>query len=249
MKFFKDNDSQQEAIEGKIGYLLALVIFTQLIFPITENNTLGLILDQFFYVLMMFFGFSLVRDSLRTQLILGVLAIVWMIVGVIYAFNVTNIPAQLATYAAFGLYQAMIVRVLLQFIFQTRRVSRDVLYAAVTVYILIGAIYVPVYGIIENTTFSLYGTNAFHDALIGTGQPVPWQSFLYYSYVTLTTMGYGDILPVTMWARSAAISEAVIGVMYTAIIVSRLVALYISHNDDEETREMQTDSSQLPHSS
>ena len=45
-------------------------------------------------------------------------------------------------------------------------------------------------------------------------------------------MGYGDILPVTMWARSAASLEAIIGVMYTAIIVSRLVALYITHNDD-----------------
>lgn len=233
MQLAEENVKRHDAIEGKVVYLLALVIFTQLIWPITENSTLGLILDQFFYMLMMFFGFRLVRDSRLSQIILAVLGIIWMLVGVSYALNVQNIFYQIATYAAFGLYQAMIVRVLLQYIFQTKRVSRDVLYAAVTVYILIGAIYVPVYGIIENISFSLTGTNAFHDALIGTGQPVPWQSFLYYSYVTLTTMGYGDILPLTMWARAAAISEAVIGVLYTAIIVSRLVALYISHNDDE----------------
>jgi hypothetical protein len=231
MQFFQKKLSLNEAIEGKVIYLLALVIFTQLSFPISENNTFGLILDQFFYVLMMFFGLLIARESRIITRILIVLAIVWMIVGAIYAFNVTNIAAQLATYGAFAVYQAMIAWVLLRYIFRARRVSSDVLYAAVTVYILIGAIYVPVYGILENLTFSLTGTNAFKDALVAAGQPVPWQSFLYYSYVTLTTMGYGDILPATMWARSAAISEAVMGVMYTAIIVSRLVALYISHND------------------
>jgi hypothetical protein len=232
MQFFKASGSQHGAIEGKVGYLLALVVVTQVSFPISENNTFGLILDQFLYLLMLFFGLFIVRDT-RTRVILALLAVLWMLVGVAYALNVSNVYAQLAAYAAFALYQAMIASVLLRYIFQTGKVSRDVLYAAVTVYILIGAIYVPVYGIIENIQFSLSGTNAFHDALIAAGQPVPWQSFLYYSYVTLTTMGYGDILPQTMWARAAAISEAVIGVMYTAIIVSRLVALYISHNDDE----------------
>jgi hypothetical protein len=239
MPFFQKKLSLNEAIEGKVIYLLALVIFTQLMFPISENSTIGLIIDQFFYVLMMFFGLLIARESRTITYVLVVLAIVWMIVGVIYAFNVTNIAAQLATYAAFAVYQAMIAWVLLRFIFATKRVSQDVLYAAVTVYILIGAIYVPVYGILENTSFSLTGMNAFKDALVPAGQPIPWQSFLYYSYVTLTTMGYGDILPVTMWARSAAISEAVMGVMYTAIIVSRLVALYISHNDDSKPKPSQ----------
>jgi hypothetical protein len=236
MQLFQKKPSLHDAIEGKVIYLLALVIFTQLSFPISENSTFGLILDQFFYVLMMFFGLLIAQESRRVASAMIVLAIIWMVVGVIYALNVTNIFTQLAAYASFALYQALLAWVLLRYIFVSRRVNRDILYAAVTVYILIGAIYVPVYGIIENTTFSLTGAGAFRDALIPAGQPVPWQSFLYYSYVTLTTMGYGDILPATMWARSAAISEAVIGVLYTAIIVSRLVALYISHNDESKAK-------------
>mgnify|MGYP001949313717 CR=1 FL=1 len=43
--------------------------------------------------------------------------------------------------------------------------------------------------------------------------------------VNLTTLGYGNILPISMWARSAATLEACIGVLYTAIIISRLVGL------------------------
>jgi len=50
----------------------------------------------------------------------------------------------------------------------------------------------------------------------------PW---IYYSLVTLTTMGYGDILPVSPVARSLAVAEAFTGQLYLAILISRLVAL------------------------
>ncbi|MBC8233821.1 hypothetical protein H8E77_30095 [bacterium] len=47
---------------------------------------------------------------------------------------------------------------------------------------------------------------------------------------TLTTLGYGDVIPVTSYARSFAILEAIIGVIYLAIIISRLVGLYIANS-------------------
>jgi MFS-type transporter involved in bile tolerance (Atg22 family) len=56
--------------------------------------------------------------------------------------------------------------------------------------------------------------------------PVRWQQFVYYSLVTLSTAGYGDILPSNMWARMLAGLEATIGVLYVAILVARLVSLY-----------------------
>ncbi len=51
---------------------------------------------------------------------------------------------------------------------------------------------------------------------------------VYFSYITLTTLGYGEIIPITAGARSLAIIEAIIGVMYIAIIISRLVGLFIA---------------------
>jgi len=62
----------------------------------------------------------------------------------------------------------------------------------------------------------------------------PWQTLVYYSYATLTTLGYGDILPATFWARSAASFEAVVGVLYTAVIVARLVGLYAAKEVEQE---------------
>lgn len=50
---------------------------------------------------------------------------------------------------------------------------------------------------------------------------------VYFSYITLTTLGYGEIIPVSAKARSLAIIEAIAGVMYIAIIISRLVRIFI----------------------
>jgi hypothetical protein len=55
-------------------------------------------------------------------------------------------------------------------------------------------------------------------------------NFYYYSFVTLTTMGYGDILGVTKSARSLSILEAITGQLYLAIMISRLVGLYVSQS-------------------
>ena len=57
------------------------------------------------------------------------------------------------------------------------------------------------------------------------------QTWIYYSFVTLTTMGYGDITPVHPVARSLAILEAVTGQLYLAITLARLVALHIKSGE------------------
>ncbi len=58
--------------------------------------------------------------------------------------------------------------------------------------------------------------------------------FVYFSYITLTTLGYGEIIPMTAGARSLAIIEAIVGVMYIAIIISRLVGLFIADSLKQE---------------
>jgi hypothetical protein len=59
-------------------------------------------------------------------------------------------------------------------------------------------------------------------------------NFLYYSFVTLTTLGYGDITPASSPARSLSTLEAVTGQLYIAILVARLVGLHIVHAGKKE---------------
>ncbi|MCA9905846.1 MAG: two pore domain potassium channel family protein, partial [Anaerolineae bacterium] len=79
---------------------------------------------------------------------------------------------------------------------------------------------------------------AFRDSLIAETDALPWQHIAYYSAVTLTTMGYGDVLPVTAWARSLASLEAIIGVLYLTVVVARLVGLYASQETEHHESEI-----------
>jgi len=53
--------------------------------------------------------------------------------------------------------------------------------------------------------------------------------FVYYSFVTLTTLGYGDIVPLSATARSLVYMEAIFGQFYIAILVAGLVSIHISN--------------------
>ena len=87
------------------------------------------------------------------------------------------------------------------------------------VYFLLSLFFVPLYGMLE-----IASPGAFVDNVTGT--PVQWQQLVYYSLITLSTAGYGDISPVSPWARMLAGLEVTVGVMYVAILMARLVSLY-----------------------
>jgi hypothetical protein len=55
--------------------------------------------------------------------------------------------------------------------------------------------------------------------------------FIYFSFVTLTTLGYGDITPSQTWVSTLNYLEAVIGQLYVAIVIARLVSLYLAKRD------------------
>jgi voltage-gated potassium channel Kch len=59
-------------------------------------------------------------------------------------------------------------------------------------------------------------------------------NFIYYSFVTLTTLGYGDIVPVSPHARALSSLEAVIGQLFIAVLIARLVGMHIVHETEKK---------------
>ena len=59
----------------------------------------------------------------------------------------------------------------------------------------------------------------------------------YFSFMTLTTVGYGDVVPRSSAARTMAVLEAVMGQFYLAVLIARLVGLHIVHGLDSHSRE------------
>jgi hypothetical protein len=210
----------KDTVKGKVIYLLILVSLNQIIYPITQQGGIYLLLYQFLYASMFAAGIYVASDTRYHLLITASTALIYLGFGIWYAFDPTDAWKILATYVALIPFLATVISVLLHYIFIARTVTRDVIYAAVSVYLLLGAMFVPMYGILETLW-----PGSFVDGSAPEG-PVFWQQLIYYSYTTLTTVGYGDILPVTWWARSFANAEAVIGVLYLAILMARLVGLY-----------------------
>lgn len=214
-------------VRGKVIYLLILVIVVQSIYPITGGGAVwATILYQVLYAGLVAAGIVVAHESRWQTAVLIVLGVLWLISGPIYAFNQTERWALLLGYVTLMPFQAMVIQVLLRFIFATRKIDRDVLYVATAVYLLLGAIFVPAYGLLETVQ-----PGSFVDGAVATGNLFPWQHFVYYSYATLTTLGYGDVLPVTMWARSLASIEAIVGVLYLTVIMARLVGLYAGEKE------------------
>ncbi len=60
----------------------------------------------------------------------------------------------------------------------------------------------------------------------GLGVAPQWQQLVYFSFVTLATLGYGDVIPLNAWARSLATVEGMVGVLYVALIMGRLIGVY-----------------------
>lgn len=228
---------QKDPLEGKIIYLLLMTVLVQFLYPLSVSESpFVLIAYQIFYISLFVAGIYLVSSSKRATWLLSGACVSWIIVGAVFAFRPDLQWANVASYFILILFQSALVIVLLRYIFRTTKVNLDVLMAACAVYLLLGAIFVPIYGFIEiYTWFPEQTTHAFVDGLNEYANGVfPWQTFVYYSYATLTTLGYGDILPATYWARSAATFEAVVGVLYTAVIVARLVGIYAAGEVEQE---------------
>lgn len=114
---------------------------------------------------------------------------------------------------------AMIALVLLSQIFRPGRVSHLRIQGAIAVYLLFGVLWAHAYHIA-----SLVHVGAFRGPADELSNVSGWA---YYSFVTLTTVGYGDITPVSQVARTLSIAEALTGQLYLAVLIARLVAMEI----------------------
>jgi hypothetical protein len=122
---------------------------------------------------------------------------------------------------AFGaIFIAFIILNLLRFVLRTRRVNNEVLCAGISAYLMLGLCWSLAYRLVENLAPGSFAFKAARD------QAMEGFTALYYSFMTLSTVGYGDITPVSNVARMLATLESMVGTLYVAVLVARLVSLY-----------------------
>ncbi len=105
-------------------------------------------------------------------------------------------------------------------------VDAETLFAAISAYVLIGLTFAFGYMLID----LLLPGSFDHDQILMGDANEAFESFVYFSFVTLTTLGFGDITPKTLEAGAFVYTQAMIGQLYLAVLVARLVGMY-RHED------------------
>jgi hypothetical protein len=139
--------------------------------------------------------------------------------------------ASLAMWTAIALVAAANA---LRFALGAAMVDREHLYAALSAYLLAGLFFGVFYLVLEQTWPGSLGT-------AGESAPgrFPLTLAIYFSFVTLATLGYGDIVPRSEVTRGLAIMEAVVGQLYLAVMIARLVSLYVLGEGKGDQRDAQ----------
>ena len=110
---------------------------------------------------------------------------------------------------------------ILQYIFRNRTLTVDGIFATVTVYLMIAMIFSMLYLLLV-----VWNPASFNLQVEGMPPQQLQSNLLYFSLITLATVGYGDILPVSETARTLAVIEATVGQFYVAVIVAVFVGMY-----------------------
>jgi len=129
--------------------------------------------------------------------------------------------------AAFFLFA--IIQMLI-FIYSHKEVTRDLIVGAAVVYLFMALMWTFIFIVVETLhpgSFNLPEGQGFEAT----------RQFVYYSFVTLTTLGYGDITPISSLARSLCILEAVIGQLYLVVQVAWLVGVHVSQSMLKKSRQ------------
>jgi hypothetical protein len=124
------------------------------------------------------------------------------------------------------------IAMMLLFILTSRCVTFNTVCASLCIYLLLGVLWALGYSVIDHLDPAAFQSSTPNERVgsfmqIGKGEPT---AVLYFSFATLTTLGYGDIVPVSPIARTLATLEAIAGQLYLAVLVARLVGLHIAES-------------------
>ena len=138
--------------------------------------------------------------------------------------------------AGFVFFAAVTTILIRDVLTRMANVDANTLFAAINAYLLIGLTFAFGYMAVD----ALVPGSFDHSQILMGDANEAFESFLYFSYVTLTTLGFGDITPQSLEAGAFVYTEAMIGQLYLAVLVARLVGLYRS--GDAQTGDAQHDS-------
>jgi voltage-gated potassium channel len=206
--------------QGRFTYLLGFMLLLMLLFPFLEESAYGPPVMQLIYSFVLISALYAVAKNrwvFRLGIVLlgaGLVAHWWMIM----ASSPVSVVAGILCGIIFFCFIAL---GLLFHVFGHEQVTGDTIAGAICVFLLIGIIWALAF---QGIYF--FDHQAFNNVTGASFTPAATVDLVYFSFATLTTLGYGDISPIASSARMFAVTEAIFGQIYLTVLVARLVGLY-----------------------
>ncbi len=207
---------------NKYTQLLITLIANFILAPFLRGDIgeLALSLISLYAIIIIVRTFSLKPKLFKLYSSIALLTFILEIVGRMELSNLPQIAFLLLIQVVYILYLGIAAYLILHDILLSQQITIDTIRGGICVYLLIGFVWALLYGI----TASL-DSNAFSQPII---EIESYGRAVYFSFTTLTTLGYGDIIPVSPLAKMLTNLEAIIGQLYPAILIAILVGGYLS---------------------
>lgn len=202
-----------------MSLFLALLVVAIFVIPVAAP-TLGVggrVVVEVFFLLILLSGAWAIAEHRVAAIVVALLCAGALVITVLAPIWLPGGSAMVRLLGAFAGVLVLAVVIALK-VFAPGRITTDRIMGAVALYLTLGVAWGNAYEIV-----ALLDQHAFagaEDAKTGV------ERWFYFSFVTLTTVGYGDITPASRAAQALAISEALVGQLYPAIILARLVTLH-----------------------
>lgn len=213
-----------------VELLIALVLLL-VVTPLVEDLSQALVIEGVLLTAVLGSAVLAVGAERRTLIVALLLSVPAVLSKWVHHFAPETLPAEVFPMAGIA-FVGFVVFNLLRFILKASRVDTEVLCAGIAAYLTFGLLWAFAYVLVSSVSPHAFSFGGGPDTHVLSGFEA-----LYFSYVTLTTVGFGDITPVTSAARMLAVLESLTGTIYLAVLVARLVSMYSVTTPSSQTND------------
>lgn len=207
--------------QNRILIFLLLSLALLLTYPVFKDLQFFSLIHAAIYTLVLLAGVNVTSKARQTQFIGAILGVITIILNLIDGSILQTRELKMLMLLSYFLFFSFIAIIMISTVVRSKKVDAEMIYGAIAGYLLIGlsgAMLLALMELFDHTAFSLVVmNNEYHE-------------FIYFSYVTLATLGYGDIVPTKPLSQIFSVILSISGQLYLTILIAMIVGKYIKND-------------------
>ena len=196
-------------------YLLASIILVFFIGPVAfDYGLLSIVNLEILFLVILIFSIFLHRHDSKLFKV-TVVSLIIILINILFFDNNQSV----SQYFLKILIVSITIVELFREIFKTKIIDSHIISSAISIYVLVGIFWYLLFMFLLMIDPDSFDIRNFNPEMVSI-------DMIYFSFTTLTTLGYGDITPLSYTAKMWSITEAMMGVMFLAVMISRVVSLF-----------------------